>query len=88
MVDKAITHYAKESDPKGTVFSLLKAKISKVTKNTVTIKWSKVNGATRYAVYGNACGAKNRLVRLKSTGKTKVTFKQVNKKKVKKGTYY
>ena len=88
VVDKAITHYAKESDPKGTVFSLLKAKISKVTKNTVTIKWSKVNGATRYAVYGNACGAKNRLVRLKSTGKTKVTFKQVNKKKVKKGTYY
>lgn len=88
VVDKAITRYAKESDPKGTVFGLLKAKISKVAKNAVTVKWSKVNGATRYVVYGNACGTKNRLVRLKSTGNTKVTFKKVNKKKVKKGTYY
>ncbi len=88
VVDNAITRYAKESDPKGTVFGLLKAKISKVTKNAVTVKWSKVKGATRYVVYGNACGTKNRLVRLKSTGNTKVTFKKVNKKKVKKGTYY
>jgi len=88
VVNKAITKYAKETDPKGTVFGLLKAKLSKTTNSSVTLKWSKVSGAARYVVYGNACGKKNKLVRLKSTGKVSVTFKKVNKKKVKKGTYY
>lgn len=88
VADKAITGYAAEKDPKGTVFGLLQAKIKKTTKTSVTLQWKKVKGAKKYVIYGNACGKKNKLTRIRKTSKTKVVFKKVNKKKVKKGTYY
>lgn len=88
VADKAITKYASETDPKGTVFNLLKARATKVTKNSVTLAWSKAKGATKYIVYGNACGKKNKMIKQTTVKKNSVTFKKVNKKAVKKGTYY
>lgn len=89
VVNAAILKYAKESDPKGAVFGLLQARLGKVTKNSLTLQWTKVKGAKKYAVYGNACGSKNKMKTLvKKTTKTKMVFKKVAGKKVAKGKYY
>ena len=88
VVNKAISSYASETDPKGTVFGLLKAKIGTVKKTSLTLKWSKVSGAKKYVIYGNACGKKNKLKKIKTVKTNKAAFKKVNGKKVKKGTYY
>ena len=88
VVEKAATKYASEKDPKGTTFGLLRAKLGKAKKNSLTLQFSKVKGAKKYVIYGNVCGKKNSLKRLTKTTKTKIVFKKVNKKKVTKGTYY
>ena len=90
-MNAAIIKHAKESDPKGSTYSLLKANITKVTNKSLTLKWSKAKGAKKYIIYGNKCGPKNKMVKLATIKKANVTgktFKKVNKKKVKKGTYY
>lgn len=88
VMDRAITKYASEKDPKGTVFNILQAKINKVKKTSMAVKWRKASGAKKYIVYGNKCGKKNKMVRQTVTTKNAVTFKKVNGKKLKKGTYY
>ena len=94
-VDKAITKYGKEKDPKGTKFGLLKAKLSKTTNKSITLKWSKVKGAKKYVIYANACSlkkpvklVKHKTINVKKKTKCKWVCKQINKKKLKKGTYY
>ena len=86
--DTALTKYSKETDPKGSVFSLLQARLSNVTAKSLKLSWAKAKGAKKYVVYGNMCGSKNKQVKLATTKKTAITFKKVNKKAVKKGTYY
>ncbi len=86
--DRAITHLPNDNDPAGSVYGKLQAKSTKQTKNSVNVKWSKVSGATKYVIYGNACGKKIKMKKLAtSTGKS-MTFKKIAGKKVKKGTYY
>ena len=85
---KYLTSFAKESDPKGSVFNGLQLKMKKVTKKSVKISWKKVSGAKKYAIYGNKCGKKNKLDFICNTTKTSYTAKKVHGKKVKKGTYY
>ena len=80
--------YSSENDPAGTVFGLLQAKMSKVTKSSIKISWKKAPGAASYAVYGNLCGKKNKYVAQTTITKTSLAVKKVNGKKVKKGTYY
>lgn len=86
VAEKAILALSGEKDPKGSVFNLLQLKGTKAAKNKVTIKWKKPSGTKKFIIYGNACGKK--MVKLASTGKTSKSFTKVNKKKVKKGTYY
>lgn len=89
VVDKAITKYAKEKDPKGTSFGLLQARLKTAKKNSITLQWKSVKGAKKYIVYGNACGTKNKLKKMvKKTTKTKMSFKKVAGKKVKAGKPY
>ena len=88
VVDKALRSLSSESDPKGTVFGLLQARITKVTKTSLTVKWKKVSGAKKYLIYGNKCGKKNKLIKQTSVNGTSKVFKKVAGKKVKKGTYY
>ena len=88
VADKFLASYERESDPAGTKFSPLNAKITKVTKNSLKLTWASAPTATNYVVYGNACGKKNSMVKLASVGGKSITFKKVNGKAVKKGTYY
>lgn len=77
-----------EAIAKLAVYSKLQLKSSKQTKESVTLTWKKVSGATKYVIYGNKCGKNNKKEKLAtSTGKT-MTFKEVAGKKVKEGTYY
>ena len=87
VVDKAITKYSKETDPAGTVFGLLQARLYKITKTSVTLKWKKVSGAKKYVIYGNICG-KTKPKKLATVKGTSKKFTKVAGKKVKKGTYY
>nr|MCR5665428.1 leucine-rich repeat domain-containing protein [Eubacterium sp.] len=86
--DSYLISYKNETDPKGSVYALLQAKITKVSKKSLKLKYKKVKKAKKYVIYGNKCSKKNKLVKLTTTKKTSVTFKKVNNKKVKKGTYY
>ena len=81
--EQAIIAQTNDSDPQNSQFGLLQANAVKVTKNSVTLKWKRVKGASRYIIYGNKCGKGNRYKRLKT-----VTGTSYTQKKLKKGTYY
>ena len=74
-----------DGDYKGSNFGLLKAKTTKITKNSVTVKWNKVKNADGYIVYGAKCGAKSKYKVLKVVSGKTTSYTQ---KKLKKGTYY
>ena len=80
--EKTITTSSKE-ELATAEFAPLKAYSKKTTKTSATLKWSKVNKATSYVVYGNKCGKKNKFKKIKET--TATTFVH---KGLKKGTYY
>ncbi len=67
----------------GATFSILQAKQKKVTNNSITISWKKVEGAKSYIVYGSKSGKTDKYVKLKT-----VTGTSFTQKKLKKGTYY
>ena len=75
-----------DNDIKGSSFSMIQARATKTTKNSITLKWNKVKGADGYMVYGNKCNPKNKYEPIKTikNGST-TTFTH---KKRKKGTYY
>ena len=74
-----------DGDYKGSNFGLLKAQTTKLTKNSVTVKWNKVKNADGYIVYGAKCGAKSKYKVLKVVSGKTTSYTQ---KKLKKGTYY
>ena len=86
--EKAITTLAKDADPKGTVFARIQLKSPSQTKTSVKISWKKTSGATKYVIYGNACGAKNKMKKLATVTGSSKNFTKVAGKKVKKGSYY
>ncbi len=79
--DKFIKALKNDKDPKGSVFSSLKAKATKPGKNKAKVTWSKVKNAKGYIIYGNKCGKGYK--KLKTVSATSYT-----QKKLKKGTYY
>lgn len=86
--DKYITEYDSETDPPGTQFSILQARSTKTTKNSVTVTWKKAPGAVKYLVYASKCGKKNKPVRIADTKSTKYVLKKLGGKKISKGTYF
>ena len=86
--EKAILGMTSDADPAGSRIVPLKAKSTKQTKKSVKVNWNKTSGAVKYVVYGNKCGKKNKMKRLKITTKSSINFKKIAGKKVKKGTYY
>lgn len=93
VANKAITGMKNDKDPAGSVFGLLKLRSTKQAKTSVTITWTKVKGAKKYVIYGNACGKTNKMKKLATITGSKYTVKKVitnkgKKIKVKKGTYY
>ena len=75
--------YATKGDeaPAGSLYNLLQLRATKATKNSLTLKWTKVKGATGYIIYGSPCGGKYK--KYKSVKGTSLTIK-----KLKKGKYY
>jgi len=86
--DKAVTGMTSDKDPKGAVYNKLRFRSTKQTNNTITLKWRKLSGATKYVLYGNKCGSRNKMKKLAAyTGSSK-KLTRVAGKKIKKGTYY
>ena len=81
--EKAMTAVKDNAEPKGSSFTLIQLQSKKQTKNSITLSWNKVKGASGYIVYGNMCGGKYKLKRLSKQKKTSFVYK-----KLKKGTYY
>ena len=75
-----------DNDIKGSSFAMIQARADKTTKNSVRLKWNKVNGADGYMVYGNKCGKKNKYELIKNIDNGKTTSFTHNK--CKKNTYY
>ena len=57
--NKRILKSTKE-DIKGASYPLLQARAVKVKATSFTIKWNRIPGATKYLIYGNKCGRKNK----------------------------
>ncbi|MBE5957265.1 MAG: hypothetical protein E7254_00170 [Lachnospiraceae bacterium] len=55
-VNRFVESIKSEKDPKGSIYNILCAKQKKVKKNSITISWNKIKGATSYNVYGAKCG--------------------------------
>ena len=76
---------ATDEGPAGTKYAPLMVKSTKQARKSVTIKWSAVNGAAKYVIYGALSGKKNKMKRIgTSAGKT-MTVKDIAGKKVRKG---
>ena len=81
--EKTILSRRSDADMEGSVYGLLRARMKKAKSNAIRLKWRPVPGATHYVVYGNKCGKKYRVKKLKVLKKT--TFVH---KKLKEGKYY
>lgn len=85
-IDKAIQKTKTEEAPKGSIYQNMMVRLSKTTKESIRLKWTKVKGATGYIIYGNRCGKGNRYRKMKTIkggAKVSATFH-----KLKKGKYY
>ena len=69
-------------------FGTLRLLSKKQTEKTIKLEWTKVPGATKYTIYGTPCGSGNKAVKIASVKGNTYTVKKVNKKALKKGTYY
>ena len=87
-VEKIIKEMKSEADLDGTEFISHKLKTSKVTKNSISYTWQKVEGATKYVIYGNKCSKKNKCKKIAEVTDTKFTLGEIAGAKLKKGTYY
>ncbi|MBQ1407627.1 MAG: leucine-rich repeat protein [Eubacterium sp.] len=85
ITDTTLTTGNTDKDQAGSKFGLLKAYATKLTKSSITVKWSKVTGADGYKIFGNLCGKGNKCKLIKKLAAGKTSFKQ---KKLKKGKYY
>ena len=81
LTESKITSAKGDADFKGSSYCKLRVKQKTNANNSITVSWSKVNGADGYIVYANKCGSK--LKNVKTTTGTSFT-----QKKLKKGTYY
>ena len=86
--DKAITGMTSDKDPKGSVYNKVKLRSTKQGKTAIALKWSKPSKAAKFVLYGNKCGAKNKMKKIGTytAGSKKLT--KVAGKKITKGTYY
>ena len=86
-LEKAIAKLKSEKDPKGTKVAPLLLKSTKQTKNSIKLAWKKPAGTKKHVLYGNICGTKNNMKKLKTLTKTSFNVKKAVKK-LKKGKYY
>ena len=87
-VEKIIKEMKSEADIDGAEYNESKLKAVKVTKKSISYKWDKVEGATKYYIYGNKCNKKNKCKKLAEVTDTKFTLDNIAGTKLKKGTFY
>ena len=65
----------------GSSFRPLKARVYKTKKNSVTIRWKKVSGASAYVIFGNRCGKSRKFKKLAEVkaSQWKWTYKNLKK---------
>ena len=85
--DKAITSLKSDNDPAGSKVAPLFVRSTKQTKNSIKLTWKKPAGAKTFVLYGNQCGKKNKMKKIKTLTKTSITVKKAVKK-LAKGKYY
>ena len=78
-----IKNIKNDKEPANATYCLLKARQAVVKKRSITVRWSKVQGAKGYIIYGNRCGDKYSYKELAQTKNLKYTYKRL-----KKGKYY
>ena len=81
-MDNRIISSSKE-EIKGSSYPLLQARAVAVKETSFKVKWNRIPGATKYLIYGNKCGRKNKYQYIKET--TKTFYKA---KKMKKNRFY
>ena len=86
--EAAILALPNDNDPAGTAFGLLQLKATKVTKNSIKLKWKAVPGATKYILFANKCGTGNKYKKLGEVTGTSYTATQAAGAAIRKGTYY
>ena len=74
---------SKSEEISGASYPLLQARAINVGTSSFRFKWNKITGATKYVVYGNKCGKRNKYEFLQET--TKTFYKP---RKLKKNSYY
>ena len=89
-MNKRITKIKGYADPVGSTFRKLRAYAKSVTKNSVTLKWSKIKNATGYVIYGSVCNKKNNYRKIKtvSAGTTSAKITKIGGTKLKKAKHY
>lgn len=85
--DKAVNVLSDGGDLKNSTFADLQVK-AKAKKNSITLSWKKVPDAKGYLVYGNLCGKKNKMIKIKATSDTKLALDKINGKAIEGGKYY
>ena len=86
--EAAITGMKSDTDPKGAAFGKLTMRSPKQTNKSITLKWTKVQGASKYVIYGHKCGKTNKPKKLYTVTGNSMTLKKVAGASIKKGTYY
>ena len=86
--EAAILALPNDNDPAGTAFGLLQLKATKVTKNSINLKWKAVPGAAKYILFANKCGTGNKYKKLGEVTGTSYTATQAAGAAIQKGTYY
>ena len=92
-VNQEVTKMSDNAEIKGSGFAILQANAKKIGKNYVKLGWNRVKGAQGYIIYGNRCGTKFKMQKIKtiySGGATSFKVKKLadGKTKLKAGTYY
>lgn len=85
--EKSILASASDEGPKGSKFAPLMLRSTKQAKTSINLTWSKVSGAKKYVIYGNACGKKNKMKKIATVTGKAFNVKKITKK-LKKGTYH
>ena len=80
---QAITNMAADTDLPGAAFGKLTLRSPKQGKNSITLSWAGVSGASKYVIYGNKCGKGNKPVKIAEVSGTTITRSNLAK-----GTYY
>ncbi len=78
-IEKLIQNKKDEKDIKGSTFSILMAKGTAKSKNTVKLSWKSVPGAGKYVIYGTKCGKKNKYKYIKTVKGNSCTINKLKK---------